>query len=169
MLHSKSYLIDALQTVAPFLRRGQCSDQQTSIHTIASFMLFLGYFILIGEEHLEPSLMDEICKSISLEDRLFLKACLLEAYRTSTLESSEISLLSFFLLFVSTLSLAVELSRSWESADVREDLRTKRATFIGSCGLSWPKGHPLSSRDTVGDAITTHILQKMWATESRSV
>jgi|GraSoiStandDraft_4_1057263.scaffolds.fasta_scaffold48642_2 hypothetical protein len=83
MFDFRSYVCEVARTLAPLLHNNKWKENKKSASDLHHIILHLGYLLLLGEEHLEPSMMDEIWKLLPFEERLSLKACMIEACRSS--------------------------------------------------------------------------------------
>jgi len=72
MFDLQSYICEVARTLAPLLHSNEWEENKKSASDFSHIILHLGYLLLLGEEHLEPSMMDEIWKLLPFEERLSL-------------------------------------------------------------------------------------------------
>lgn len=89
MFDFQTYLCDVSRVLTPFLDGRMDIDQRGESEDTSCALVTLGHLILLGEEYLEPPVMDDIWETISLEGRLFLKALFCQACRSSVSQEGD--------------------------------------------------------------------------------
>jgi hypothetical protein len=76
----ETYLREVARMLALFLHGSKWTDKHMNQDTIYHITMDLGYLLVLGEEHLEPSMMATIWEALAPEDRSFLKARFIKSY-----------------------------------------------------------------------------------------